>query len=521
MIRSTTHKTFTNLKPWFWAFCFITGLGSAPLSLQAQPVLDARNIALGGGGTAYLSGIEATFYNPANLAIYDREGTFHLGLGTVGTFFEPVLSSGSPKSQFERYADTFLPYSPGQLDITTDERATIVEENYPGNTARSEHLSRADILWGGAAWKKDNKAFSLVFRTRAGSRIQAGKGWYSQDTIQQDSVLFRDFTLVKQLQVLHEISFGFSQEFEFFNGLLPRINKLFIGIAPKFIIAGAYQNSSYLAQYTSSLVPGTGTYTRAFNLQSSGSITGMIDQYIASQDPQSAIDSELNSGFLTSPTGYGGGVDFGLTYIIPLGTDVALLDEGKNKRPVEKSLRIAFSITNIGVLRYSKSPLQLQSESISSLENSQEPLNTQFVGSSGQIPVIFEEAANLPNPFFEVESRSEAGFTTSLPASLNAGVLLDIDRLKLMGDLTLGLNNTAFTNKKLKARFGMETRPLPYLPIRFGTALAAGKPLSFGAGTGIETRYWDFSIATQILIKSNTFTSDVVGGAVAALQFHL
>ncbi|MGK7370503.1 MAG: hypothetical protein ACNS64_09825, partial [Candidatus Halalkalibacterium sp. M3_1C_030] len=67
----------------------------------------------------------------------------------------------------------------------------------------------------------------------------------------------------------------------------------------------------------------------------------------------------------------------------------------------------------------------------------------------------------------------------------------------------------------------IESRPLPYLPLRFGTSLAAGKPVRFGAGTGIETRYWDFSISTQVLIKSSTLTSDVVGGAVAALQFHL
>ncbi len=108
-----------------------------------------------------------------------------------------------------------------------------------------------------------------------------------------------------------------------------------------------------------------------------------------------------------------------------------------------------------------------------------------------------------------------------MPTSFNAGLVLDINRIKLMSDLTLGLSNTAFTNKKLVAHFGIESRPLPYLPLRFGTTLAAGKPLRFGAGTGIETRYWDFSISTQVLVKSSTLTSDVVGGAVAALQFHL
>lgn len=499
--------------------CFL--LLGINLPLNAQPVLDARNVALGGGGTAYLSGIEANFYNPANLAVYDREGTLHLGFGTLGTFFEPVLSSGNPRNQFERYTDTFLPYSPGSLTISPTDREALLEENYSGNESRSEHLSRADMLWGGAVWKKGNTALSLALRTRAGSRINVGKGWYSTESISQDSIRFRDFTLVKELQVLHEISLGFAQEFEFFNGLMPRISKLFIGIAPKLVIGGAYENSFYEAQYTLSSVPDEGTYSRTFDLKSAGNNSKMLNSYLLTRDPQTAIDQELDNRSLTDPTGFGGGIDFGLTYIIPLGTEVTLLDEGENRRPLEKSLRIGFSITNIGVIRYSKSPFQLQSEPSTSTIQSQNPLNSRFVGSAGQVPVFFEEATNIPNPLLEAESRSDESFTTSLPASLNTGAVLDLKRFKLMGDLTLGLNNTAFTNKKLVGRFGLETRPLPYLPIRLGTALAAGKPLRIGAGTGIETRYWDFSISTQLLVKSSTLTTDVVGGALAGLQFHL
>lgn len=520
MNRCTKYFYFVRKRLWLYVGMLLLVSSFGTTGLQAQPVLDARNIALGGGGAAYLSGIEANFYNPANLALYDRKGTLHVGLGTVGTFFEPVLSSGKPKSQFERYADTFLPYSVGELDITPDQRAAIVEENYPGDDITSEHLSRADVLWGGAVWKKGKKAYSLSLRSRAGSRVEVGRGWYSDEFVQQDSISIRDFSLIKQLQVLHEISFGFAQEFEFFNGLMPRINKLYVGIAPKIVIGGAYENASYSGQYRTTNTPGQDTYSREFSLSTTGSNTDMVNTYITSGDPQSAIDSQLKDGFLTSPTGFGVGIDFGLTYIIPLGSDISLLHTREQRQPIGRSLRLGLSITNIGIIRYSKSPLKIESGRTNTVEASQEPVNKQFVGSSGQLPVFFDEATSLPNPFFEAENSSDSGFSTTLPASLNAGAVLDIDRFKLMGDLTLGLDNTAFTNKKLVGRFGIESRPLPYLPIRFGTALAAGKPLRFGAGTGIETRYWDFSIATQILVKSNTLTSDVVGGAVGALQFH-
>lgn len=489
-------------------------------SLLAQPVLNARNIALGGGGTAYLNGIEANFYNPANLSVYDREGTFHFTLGTLGTFFEPVLSSGNPKNQLQRYADTFLPYQAGEQGISTTQRTTILDENYSGGNLTSEHLSRADMVWGGVQWIGDKKSYSIALRTRLGSRIEVGRGWYSVEEIDQNGSSIRDLSLIKQTQALHEISFGVAQEFQFLNGLIPRINKLYLGIAPKFVLGGTYENTVYSGRYVTDEQNNTG-YKREFTFYSTGSYSDMISSYLLSGSAQTAIDRELDNRFLLKPTGYGAGVDFGLTYLIPLGSDVSLLENGENRRPIEKSLRIGLSITDIGVVHYSTQPLQLSQSLTSTQINTQNPVDNQFIGSAGQVPVFFDEASEIPNPFFEAESQSKGNFTVALPTSFNAGFVLDINRVKLMSDLTLGLSNTAFTNKKLIAHFGIESRPLPYLPLRFGTTLAAGKPLRFGAGTGFESRYWDFSISTQVLVKSSTLTTDVVGGAIAALQFHL
>ncbi|NGP76724.1 hypothetical protein G3570_08770 [Balneolaceae bacterium YR4-1] len=500
--------------------CFIAVLIFGGGNLMAQPVLNARNIALGGGGTAYLNGIEANFYNPANLSVYDREGSIHFSLGTLGTFFEPVLSSGNPKSQFQRYTDTFLPYEPGEQGITTTQRTTILDENYSGNNLTSEHLSRADIIWGGLQWIGDKKSYSIALRTRLGSRIEVGKGWYSVEDYAQNGTSVRDMTLIKQTQALHEISFGFAQEFQFLNGLIPRINKLYLGIAPKFLLGGTYENSVYNGKYITDDQNNT-TYQRDFTFYSTGIYSDMISSYLLSGSAENAIDRELNNRFLLKPTGYGAGVDFGLTYLIPLGSDVSILDSGESRKPIEKSLRIGLSITDIGVVHYSSQPLQLSLSQTNTQINAQDPVDNQFIGSAGQLPVFFDEATELPNPFFEANSQSDGNFTVSLPTSFNAGIVLDINRVKLMSDLTLGLSNTAFTNKKLVAHFGVESRPLPYLPLRFGTTLAAGKPLRFGAGTGFESRYWDFSISTQVLVKSSTLTSDVVGGAIAALRFHL
>ncbi|NIT55315.1 MAG: hypothetical protein GWN00_03465, partial [Aliifodinibius sp.] len=88
-------------------------LGSITNSLQAQPVLNAQNTALGSGGTAYLTGNGALFWNPANLAINDRQGTIHINLGETGILYEPVLSSDVANDQFFNFTDSYFPYESG------------------------------------------------------------------------------------------------------------------------------------------------------------------------------------------------------------------------------------------------------------------------------------------------------------------------------------------------------------------------------------------------------------------------
>src|SRR5699024_10067662 len=95
----------------------------------------------------------------------------------------------------------------------------------------------------------------------------------------------------------------------------------------------------------------------------------------------------------------------------------------------------------------------------------------------------FHNSTAIPNPLLNAQKMSRSSFSTLLPTALNAGILLELSRVKLMGDLTLGLNNTAFTTTKLMAHFGLEIRPVRQIPVRFGTRLAAGLPPRIGLGT--------------------------------------
>lgn len=491
------------------------------ISLQAQPVLNAQNTALGGGGTAYLSGNGALFWNPANLAINDRHGTIHINLGETGILYEPVLSSDVAGDQFLNFTDSYFPYKPDAVDITPTQRQTILDKNYPRKRLVSQHQTRTDIMLGGISWYRGDETFSLAARARYSSRIKVGKGWYSDDYVQQNNHEVRDFTLNQHISKNLEIALGYGREFTFFEGLFARLSKLYVGVSPKFIIAGPSFSATHYGQQQRSDDRIHNQYVTNFSYQSSGEYSQMTRNYLSSGNAQAAINNNLNKRFNFEPTGYGTAFDFGLTYLIPIGSDINIIESEPEKSVTGKSLRIAISFNDIGVIRYTEQPLSFSSAEDTLQIGREYPKQSMFIGSGGQYLTYFEEASEVDNPFGRAQNPNENAFSVPTPASLNGGIMLDLEKIKFMGDLTVGLNNTALTDTKLAMHLGMEVRPIKKIPLRMGTRLAAGLPAHVGVGTGYESRYWDFNIGTQIILRSHTLTTEFVGGAFVGLQLHL
>jgi hypothetical protein len=377
------------------------------------------------------------------------------------------------------------------------------------------------MILGGALWQGKHEAFSIAARARFASRIDVGRGWYSDKFIPSGDKKVRDFTLNHQKNYLYEVSFGYAREFTFINGLLPRLSKLYVGIAPKLVLAGPSINAEYHGQYIRDNNGSPDIYVTDFFYRTTGQYTRMTTDYLRTSDPQQAVSDNLNRRFKFQHTGLGMGFDFGLTYLIPLGDNLSTIEEDPTKSVVSKSLRVAVSVNDIGVLRYNKQPLELSSPKDTTQIAQQLIKKSMFIGADGQYLSYFDDSSTLPNPLVGATNTHDNDYSDLLPTSINAGIMLELARIKVVGDLTLGLNNTAFTTTKLALHLGVEARPIQQIPVRFGTRLAAGLPTHLGLGTGIETRYWDFNIGAQVLVRSRTFTSEFVGGAFAGLQIHI
>ncbi|TYP95054.1 hypothetical protein LX73_0349 [Fodinibius salinus] len=490
------------------------------VSLQAQPILGARNTSLGSGGTAYISDVEATFWNPANLAITDQSGRWHLQVGSIGILYEPVLSSGAAGRQFFNFTDSYFPPNPNTTGITSEQRQTILDQNYAGKDLLSQHQSRADILLGGAVWQGKDKAFSIAARARYGSRIEVGRGWYDQNFTTLENSSVRNFQLTQQRNHLYEFSVGYAQSFTFVNGWFSGVNELYIGISPKLVLAGPSLNFSYDAKYFKSGDNQNTLLTDQFTYSSTGKYSRSVDDYRSNPNARQAIQNNYDRNYSIDNTGYGMGVDFGLTYLIPLGKKLPSV--GEDDGVINRSIRVSFSINDIGFVRYTDDPMQISTPRDSLIVTKQQSAaRSMFIGADGQYINYFDSANKLPNPLLAAQKNNLDNYTALLPSSINTGILLELKRIKLMGDLTLGLRNTAFTSTKLALHLGLEARPHPNVPIRTGARLAAGIPTHLSMGTGIETQHWDFNVGAQILFRSKTFTTDFGGGAFAGIELHL
>ena len=83
-------------------------------SVNAQPVLTPMNVALGGGGSTYITDYNANFYNPANLFIEDRLRAIDLGFAISGTYFNGVQNFtdlNEQRDNFEKYIYASCMYS--------------------------------------------------------------------------------------------------------------------------------------------------------------------------------------------------------------------------------------------------------------------------------------------------------------------------------------------------------------------------------------------------------------------------
>ncbi len=483
-------------------------------SALGQALYNAENGGMGGGGTAYIHGFNANFINPANLYLTGHGNAVDLGLGQTALFAEPAYPVGGVREWGEYLGKNLLPYEPGRQPLGNTRRQNILDTRFPGDRTVARNFSRLETVLAGVRWHTGETAYSLVIRARQGSRIETGKGWYTARFTGD----VRDLTLRQQKETLYELSAGFAREFTFVNGLFPGTNRLFVGLAPKAVMGGALMDVWYDGRYSGSSESTADSFEYRYSHSTSGDYTGMTRQYRSGESVPSSIDRTLEPLSSLSPSGWGVGLDFGLTYAIPFDNTFFA-----KETPIPRTgpgVYLALSVTDLGVMRYSRRPYRILDGPSGASPDLQGIAASVFTGDDGQFLEYLDSLTELPNPLANPDSVSSATLIRSLPTSVNGGLMIGFGRFRLAGDITVGLANTAFSTKQPSVHLGVELRPLLFLPLRAGAQLVPGRPVQWTLGSGIETASFDLTFSARFLSLPGGGGLEPAGGAFGGLRYH-
>lgn len=498
----------------FASLFFLLCLTAAPAA--AQLLHSPVNTGSGGGGTAWTTGYESLFINPANLYIREKEYRLQVALGTVSGYHSPPLHHSGIRNSLENFFDKSRPLNtPSAPAAGPAEWQELIERNFDPEDRRSEHLSGGEIHWFGLHWQGEERSYGVAMRSRYANRFVTGRGWYHlpsdimpADPAGQPPI---DRSLIHRFQSLHEFTFGYAESFTFLNGLRPRLSRFIIGIAPKIVASGSYLNLVRAENYRSG--PDGGLLREGqLELWSSGMLAHRHRLLRQGSDPFATSRDRFD---LFRPTGYGVGLDLGITWLVTLGRDLSVVRMGDPE--TRNSLRLAFSVTDIGFIRYRESPFHTASESAPEPVAWPPPSERIYRGMPGE-ELLFLGSGD-DHPLLQGDE-SDRSFSVLLPTALQGGMLLQLNRIKLMGDMSLGLVDNAFNSTRLSTYIGAEVRPLLFLPLRAGIRFARNLPDYYSLGTGLVTNRFEIGAALQFR-RASTGGTEIAGASVGVVKIYI
>ncbi|MEX2411795.1 MAG: DUF5723 family protein [Candidatus Paceibacterota bacterium] len=478
---------------------------------------------LGGGGTAYIQGSESLFVNPANLYFQKRDNRAQISFLQNGFHFDSLLPFDKTSDRLKSYRESIIIHDNSNefIRLNHQDRAELINRNYSNGSDRRNLMSQVDLHWLGVSWRGENRAYAFALRTRIGNQYQIGKGIYDEISDIPNNLGLVNQSFNQRYQVLHEVSFGYAESFTFLNGQSPGISEFVIGIAPKLVISGGSYEVGYSNVYSFDEVNSLWNRDVSYSQISSGVFSG--NDVSTFSNRSAAIQNIQDSGYrnLFDPTGFGAGIDLGISYSLHLGPNYNAFKEPSYQS--DRSLRLSLSITDIGLIRIQNDPYQFELiEQQSGRLRSGSQSNILFTGALNEFYQFLMEFGDLHN--FQSGSETRETYNLLLPASIQTGFMFHYDWFKLMADASYSIIESAFKPDGFVTYIGTEIRPFKYLPIRAGTRLSNNYTAYYSFGAGFETPFFDVDAAILFNSgdnKDSFISSEIIGASVIGITIHL
>jgi len=264
-----------------------------PVLSEAQLSLNAENMALGGGGTAYLTGYESLFVNPANLFISEK--TYRLEISAFqGSFYIDTMLPVDNNSKLDQYRTVTSEFRSSEIPgaLSQNRREFLLDRNYPNNRMISQNKSIGELYWFGIKWTRSDRNYALALRTRIGNRHEISRGQFSDEIFSIDDSSVFDQSFRHQYQILHEISFGYAESFTLLNGLIPQLSEFIVGIAPKIVISGANLDVNHTNSFNRSENSSVWTHENSTSQQTTGPFSNNARNFFDSSNGGQVSDNQ-------------------------------------------------------------------------------------------------------------------------------------------------------------------------------------------------------------------------------------
>ncbi len=467
-----------------------------------------------GGGTAYLSGIDAHFHNPANLALHKRSGRFQISAGSGGVYD----SRGERISSWSHFPDIVSRHfysgtTPGNEFWSDDDVTSLFS-----NDDRLRHTRKYEFTPVAISWSGGNSARSVALRSRGMSSFQISRNWFdaanASESGEEESLSRR---LSEQYHVYHELSVGFAREVTMFNNWTADLNTLYFGIAPKFILGGMHSDSEFESRYIRS--DNEWDNSKHLTAHVAGDIDRFVSELIAGADPHQTHREHFSRSSNMEVNGIGMGLDAGLTYVMPLGDDIALSPHVD--RPLRKSLRFSIAVHDLGAVRYHNHDGTRESRTIT---RTYEDIPESDAGFSGYPAELFHYLAKdeaEQSVFENLADVDESAYYVQLPTKLHLGAAIQYNWFVGLIDLNYRFNAPEFETDGWITSLGSEIRILPFLPVKGSMQIRPDGSISFGAGLGLDAGPVSASGAVRLHRNSDSGKTNWVAGSVSGMSLRI
>lgn len=478
---------------------------------QLQHVTSA-SLGMGGGGVAYVDGYHANFVNPANLMLkrFRRPDTF-VGFGNV------AVNAGGTLVNIPVYNE-FLTKG---LTLSGQTREDFLDAWFGSSEAsESRQVALSTSIVPFAFSKRGRKtAVSLAFRARTLTGLNVSRGVAELATFGLDANQFntpRDVNIQLEQSAFGEISVGYARQvLSLPNLLFARNVKVYVGVAPKFIISAT--NSQLDLISTVQVQRGANgqavnfTHNFDYSFQTYGDLAEELRAYERARDadPDNAdFDDFVGDGTYVSPQFSGVAFDLGGTIEMDISRLPLIPLFGK-----KKTLTLGLSLTDLGSVKLDDNNLTFRNNG-----------NFFFEGApDGQEVDDFYDnlGDSLQNEvYLDFDSEETGAIENRLPSTLNFGAHLTMGKLSTSLDYSVGFNGRVTNSKRSTLILGAEYRLLGFIPLRVGVRNGGFSSRVYTAGAGIDFRFLEITFAGAIPAEGPDENGSAVAFAMSGLTFR-